>query len=199
MAAYQLCVVGSDGFFFRGRDVAVIGGGNTAVEEALYLTNHASKVTLLHRRDQLRADKVLQQRLFANPKVEVVWDSVLEEVIGGGAPAAVTGIRLRNVQSNETRDLAVDGVFVAIGHDPVTSLFKGQLDMDSEGYLLTAPESTATSVPGVFAAGDVRDKVYRQAVTAAGLGCMGALEADKFLAEQLGAEQVRLAARAAAE
>ena len=173
-----------DGFFFRGLEVAVIGGGNTAVEEAIYLTNHAAKVTMIHRRDQLRADKVLQQRLFANPKVEVVWDSVLDEVIGTDDPPAVTGVRIKHVATGRTRELAVDGVFIAIGHDPVTGLFKGQLEIDSDGYIVTAPDSTVTSVPGVFAAGDVRDKIFRQAVTAAGLGCMGALEAEKFLAEQ---------------
>ncbi|MFQ5954757.1 MAG: thioredoxin-disulfide reductase [Kiloniellales bacterium] len=173
-----------DGFFFRGREVAVIGGGNTAVEEAIYLTNHATKVTLIHRRDRLRADKILQQRLFANPKVVVAWDSVLEEVLGHDDPPGVTGIRIKNVKTGERRELALDGVFIAIGHDPVTGLFKGQVEMDRDGYIVTAPDSTATSLPGVFAAGDVRDKVYRQAVTAAGLGCMAALEAEKFLAEQ---------------
>jgi thioredoxin reductase (NADPH) len=170
-----------DGFFFRGRPVAVIGGGNTAVEEAIFLTNHASQVTLIHRRDELRADKILQARLFANSKIEVVWNSVLDDIVGTDDPLAVTGIRIRNVNTGETRDRAVDGVFVAIGHDPVTGLFGGQLETDSDGYIVTAPDSTATDVPGVFAAGDVRDKVYRQAVTAAGLGCMAAIEAEKFL------------------
>jgi thioredoxin reductase (NADPH) len=183
-----------DGFFFRGRPVAVIGGGNTAVEEAIFLTNHASRVTLIHRRDQLRAEKVLQARLLANPKVEVIWDSVLEEVVGQEDPPAVAGIRIRNVKTGETQALAVDGVFVAIGHDPVTGLFKGQLEMDRDGYIVTAPDSTATSVAGVFAAGDVRDKVYRQAVTAAGLGCMAAIEAEKFLAGE-----AALAAKTAAQ
>lgn len=173
-----------DGFFFRGLEVGVVGGGNTAVEEAIYLTNHAAKVTMIHRRDQLRADKVLQERLFANPKVELVWDSVLDEVIGTDDPPAVTGVRIKHVRTGRTRELSVDGVFIAIGHDPESGLFKGQLEIDSDGYIVTAPDSTATSVPGVFAAGDVRDKIYRQAVTAAGLGCMGALEAEKFLAEQ---------------
>ena len=162
-----------DGFFFRGKEVAVIGGGNSAVEEALFLTNHATKVTLVHRRDQLRAEKILQNRLFANPKIEVIWDHQVKEILGGGDPPAVT----------ETRDIDVDGVFVAIGHDPATAVFKGKVEMDEGGYILTAPDSTATDIPGVFAAGDVKDKIYRQAVTAAGMGCMAALEAEKFLAE----------------
>jgi thioredoxin reductase (NADPH) len=170
-----------DGFFFRGKEVAIVGGGNTAVEEAIYLTNHATKVTLIHRRDSFRAERIMQERLFANPKIAVVYDSVVEEVLGGGTPAAVTGVRIRNLKSNETRDLSVDGLFVAIGHDPATQLFKGKLPLDAEGYIVTQPDSTATSVPGVFAAGDVKDKVFRQAVTAAGMGCMAALEADKFL------------------
>jgi thioredoxin reductase (NADPH) len=172
-----------DGFFYRGKEVAVIGGGNTAVEEALYLTNHANKVTLIHRRDQLRSEKILQDRLFANEKTEVIWDSVLDDVLGETDPLSVTGARLRNVKTGELRDLAVDGVFVAIGHDPATQLFRGKLDMDQEGYILTRPDSTVTSVPGVFAAGDVQDKIFRQAVTAAGSGCMAALEAEKFVAE----------------
>ena len=170
-----------DGFFFRGKEVAIVGGGNTAVEEAIYLTQHATKVTLIHRRDTFRAERIMQERLFANPKVEIVYDSVVEEVLGGGDPAGVTGVRVRNVKSGEVRDLAVDGLFVAIGHDPATQLFKGKLPLDPEGYIVTAPDSTATAVPGVFAAGDVKDKVFRQAVTAAGMGCMAALEADKFL------------------
>jgi thioredoxin reductase (NADPH) len=170
-----------DGFFFRGKEVAIVGGGNTAVEEAIYLTNHATKVTLVHRRDSFRAERIMQERLFANPKIEIVYDSVVEEVLGGGDPAAVTGVRIRNVKSGELRDLAVDGLFVAIGHDPATQLFKGKLPLDPEGYIVTATDSTATSIPGVFAAGDVKDKVFRQAVTAAGMGCMAALEADKFL------------------
>ena len=173
-----------DGFFFRGKEVAVIGGGNTAVEEAIYLTNHATKVTLVHRRDELRAEKILQNRLFANPKIEVVWDSVLEEVLGDDEPRGVTGARIRNVKTGDTTDLAVDGVFIAIGHDPATELFKGKVAMDDEGYIVTEPDSTRTDVPGVFAAGDVKDKIYRQAVTAAGLGCMAALEAEKHLADQ---------------
>ena len=174
-----------DGFFFRGKDVAVIGGGNTAVEEALYLTNHATRVTLVHRRDALRAEKILQQRLFANQRIEVVWKTVVDEVLGTENPKEVTGIRLRNVASGEMSERAVAGMFVAIGHDPATALFRGQVDMDTDGYIRTAPDSTVTSVPGVFAAGDVQDKIYRQAVTAAGSGCMAALEAEKFIAEQV--------------
>ena len=171
-----------DGFFFRGKEVVVVGGGNTAVEEALYLTNHATRVTLIHRRDALRAEKILQARLFAHPKIAVVWDSVVEEIIGGGSPERVAGVALRNVKTGAVRELACDGVFVAIGHTPVTDLFRGQLKLDAEGYILTRPETTATDIPGVFAAGDVRDKVFRQAVTAAGMGCMAALEAEKYLA-----------------
>jgi thioredoxin reductase (NADPH) len=170
-----------DGFFFRGKEVAIVGGGNTAVEEAIYLTQHATKVTLIHRRDTFRAERIMQERLFANPKIEIIYDSVVEEVLGGGDPAAVTGVRIRNVKSGEVRDLAVDGLFVAIGHDPATQLFKGKLQLDNEGYIITQPDSTATGIAGVFAAGDVKDKVFRQAVTAAGMGCMAALEADKFL------------------
>ena len=172
-----------DGFFFREKPVAVIGGGNTAVEEALFLTNFATKVSLIHRRDELRADKILQDRLFGNDKIEPVWDSVLEEVLGTEDPPGVVGARIKNVKSGEVLELSVEGIFIAIGHDPNTELFKGQLDMDDDGYIITAPDSTATSVPGVFATGDVQDKVYRQAVTAAGTGCMGALEAERFLAE----------------
>ena len=171
-----------DGFFFRGKRVAVIGGGNSAVEEALYLTHHAAQVTLVHRRDSLRAEKILQQRLFANPKVSVVWDHVVDEILGTDDPPGVTGIRLRHARTGATRALDLDGVFIAIGHTPTTALFKGQVEMDAEGYILTAPDSTRTSVAGVFAAGDVQDKVFRQAVTAAGTGCMAALEAEKFLA-----------------
>ena len=174
-----------DGFFFREKPVAVIGGGNTAVEEALFLTNFATKVSLIHRRDELRADKILQDRLFGNDKIEPVWDSVLEEVLGTEDPPGVIGARIKNVKSGEVLELSVEGIFIAIGHDPNTELFKGQLNMDDDGYIITAPDSTATSVPGVFATGDVQDKVYRQAVTAAGTGCMGALEAERFLAENL--------------
>jgi len=173
-----------DGFFYRGKTVAVIGGGNTAVEEAIYLTNHAEKVTLVHRRDTLRAEKILQGRLLKNSKIEMVWDSRLVDILGDEDPPGVTAVRIENVKTGETTDLAVDGVFIAIGHDPATKLFKGKLDMDEEGYILSAPDSTATSQPGVFAAGDVTDKVFRQAVTAAGMGCMSALEAEKFLVEQ---------------
>lgn len=173
-----------DGFFFRDKVVAVVGGGNTAVEEAMFLTNFARKVTLIHRRDALRAEQILQDRLFRNEKIEVLWDHVTDDVVGTDAPLGVTGILVRNVKSGAVQELAVDGMFVAIGHDPATQLFRGQLDMDAEGYIVTHPDSTATGVPGVYAAGDVRDKVYRQAVTAAGMGCMAALEAEKFLAEQ---------------
>ena len=173
-----------DGFFYRGKAVAVVGGGNTAVEEALYLTHHADSVTLIHRRDALRAEKILQARLFANPRIRVVWDSVVEEIEGGGSPEVVTGVRLRNAKTGAFDCLPVDGVFIAIGHSPNTELFKGQLAMDSEGYLLTKPDSTATDIEGVYAAGDVQDKIFRQAVTAAGTGCMAALEAEKWLARQ---------------
>ena len=171
-----------DGFFYRDKPVCVIGGGNTAVEEALYLTNFASKVTLIHRRDALRAEKILQERLLSNDRIEVLWDHVLDAVVGDSQPPGVTGVKARHVRSGEITDLAVDGVFVAIGHAPQTELFKGKLVMDDEGYLQTAPDSTATAVPGVFAAGDVQDNIYRQAVTAAGTGCMAALEAERFLA-----------------
>jgi thioredoxin reductase (NADPH) len=162
--------------------VLVVGGGNTAVEEAIYLTNHASKVTLVHRRGELRAEKIMQDRLFNNEKIEVIWDSVLEEVVGNDDPPSVSGAKIKNVKTGETQEVPVEGVFIAIGHDPNTSLFKGKLDMDDEGYLITAPDSTATNIPGVFAAGDVQDKIYRQAVTAAGTGCMAALEAEHYLA-----------------
>jgi len=182
-----------DGFFFRGKEVAVVGGGNTAVEEALYLTHHATKVTLIHRRDRLRAEKILQARLFANPKINVVWDSVLDEIVGEGQPPHVTGARIMNIRSGEASTLRCDGVFIAIGHDPVTGLFQGQLKMDEQGYLVTRPDSTATEIPGVFAAGDVKDKIFRQAVTAAGMGCMAALEAEKFLAAQEAAASRRAA------
>jgi thioredoxin reductase (NADPH) len=171
-----------DGFFFKGRQVAVVGGGNTAVEEALYLAQMCERVTLVHRRDQLRAEKVMQDRLFANPKIDILWNHVVEEVVGATEPKGVTGVRVRHVGTAEARLLPVDGLFVAIGHDPATSLFKGQLAMDGEGYIVTASDSTRTNVPGVFAAGDVQDKVFRQAVTAAGTGCMAALEAERYLA-----------------
>jgi len=172
-----------DGFFFRDQEVCVVGGGNTAVEEALYLTNHASKVTLIHRRDELRSEKILQDRLFKHPKIEMAWDSVLDEVLGESDPPGVTGVRIKNVKTGETREIPCQGVFIAIGHDPATAVFKGKVDMDEEGYILTKPDSTATNIPGVFAAGDVKDKIFRQAVTAAGMGCMAALEVEKFLAE----------------
>ena len=171
-----------DGFFYRGREVLVIGGGNTAVEEALFLTNFAAKVTVVHRRDSFRAEKILQERLFRHPKIEVVWNHVLDEVLGGGEPKAVTGARLKDVTTGATRDVAADGVFVAIGHKPATELFAGQLPFKAGGYLVTAPGSTATAIPGVYAAGDVTDDVFRQAVTAAGMGCMAALEAERWLA-----------------
>ncbi|MFV3127938.1 thioredoxin-disulfide reductase [Niveispirillum sp. KHB5.9] len=176
-----------DGFFFRGKEVAVIGGGNTALEEALYLTHHASKVTLIHRRDSFRGERILQERVAAHPKIEVVWDSVVEEILGQGGssftdPKLVTGVRLRNVKTDTITDRPLDGVFVAIGHDPATSVFKGKVRMDDENYIVTDPDSTRTDIPGVFAAGDVKDKVFRQAVTAAGMGCMAALEVEKFLA-----------------
>ena len=170
-----------DGFFYRGKTVAVIGGGNTAVEEALFLTHHASHVTLVHRRDSLRAEKILQRRLFEHPRISVIWDHAVEEVLGGVAPEVVRGLRLRNTRTQAEQELAIDGVFIAIGHTPNTAVFRGQVGMDSEGYILTTPGSTQTSVPGVFAAGDVQDKVWRQAITAAGTGCMAALESEKFL------------------
>jgi thioredoxin reductase (NADPH) len=173
-----------DGFFFRGKEVVIIGGGNTAVEEALYLTNHARRVTLVHRRDALRAEKILQDRLFRNAKISVIWDTLVEAILGIAEPPEVTGVRLRNVRTGATREFACDGVFIAIGHTPVTELVRGQLPLDPDGYVVTRPDSTATAIAGVFAAGDVKDKVYRQAVTAAGLGCMAALEAEKFLAAE---------------
>jgi thioredoxin reductase (NADPH) len=171
-----------DGFFYRGKEVLVIGGGNTAVEEALFLTNFASKVTVVHRRDHFRAERILQERLFKNPKISVVWHSVLEEVTGEENPLKVKGAILRNVKTNDLTERTADGVFIAIGHTPASELFAGQVEMKPSGYMKTAPYSTATSVPGVFAAGDVTDDVYRQAVTAAGQGCMAALEAERFLA-----------------
>jgi thioredoxin reductase (NADPH) len=173
-----------DGFFFRGKRVAVVGGGNTAVEEALYLTHHAGSVTLIHRRGALRAEQILQRRLFANPKVKLVWDSVVEEVLSSGNLPGVSGLRLRHVRTGAQSRLDVDGVFVAIGHTPNTAIFRGQVELDDEGYVVTAPGTTRTSVPGVFAAGDVQDKVWRQAVTAAGTGCIAALEVEKWLAAQ---------------
>jgi thioredoxin reductase (NADPH) len=182
-----------DGFFFRGKEVVVVGGGNTAVEEAIYLTNHARRVTLVHRRDALRAEKILQDRLFRNPKIEIVWDSVVEEILGNPEPPAVAGVRLKNLRTGGSSQMACDGVFIAIGHTPVTGLVAGQLALDPEGYVLTRPDSTETDIPGVFAAGDVRDKVFRQAVTAAGMGCMAAIEAEKFLAAQAEAGSARAA------
>jgi len=173
-----------DGFFFKEKEVAVIGGGNAAVEEAIFLTKFATKVKLIHRRNELRAEKMLQKKLKENKKIEIIWDSVLEEVLGNEKPKGVTGIKIKNVKTNKTTQLNVHGLFIAIGHDPATSLFKGQLDMDKEGYLITKPDSTQTNKPGVFAAGDVKDKVFRQAVTAAGMGCMSALEAEKFLSSK---------------
>ncbi len=175
-----------DGFFFRNKRVAVIGGGNSAVEEALFLANLCEKVTLVHRRDELRAEKIMQQRLFDNPKIEILWDNEVEEIlgveVGQGDNPGVTGLRTKNNKTGDITETDLEGVFVAIGHDPATSLFKDKLEMDAEGYLITAPDSTATNIPGVYAAGDVKDKIYRQAVTAAGMGCMAALEADKYIA-----------------
>ena len=182
-----------DGFFFRGKDVFVVGGGNTAVEEAIYLTNHARRVTLVHRRDALRAEKILQDRLFRNPKIDVVWDSVVEEILGVPEPPVVTGIRLRNVPTGALSEHACDGIFIAIGHTPVTEFLVGQIPLDPEGYIIARSDSTETAIPGVFAAGDVRDKIFRQAVTAAGMGCMAALEAEKFLAAQEESVSVRAA------
>ncbi len=171
-----------DGFFYKGKKVAVVGGGNTAVEEGLFLPNFATDVTLIPRRDSLRADKTNQKRFEDNPKTRMVWDSVVEEVVGGGEPKVVSAVKVRNLKSGAVDTLAADGLFVAIGHVPATEIFRGQLDMDAEGYIRTAPDSTKTNVPGVYAAGDVKDKIFRQAVTAAGMGCMAALEAERFLA-----------------
>ena len=171
-----------DGFFFKEKTVAVVGGGNAAVEEAMFLTKFASKVKLIHRRDKLRAEKMLQKKLMDNKKIEIIWDSVVEEIIGDDDPKNVKGLKIKNVKNNKTSDLKIDGIFIAIGHDPATQLFKDQLKMDKEGYLITKPDSTETNVPGIFAAGDVKDKIFRQAVTAAGMGCMAALEAEKYLA-----------------
>ncbi len=173
-----------DGFFYRGKEVVVVGGGNTAVEEALFLTNFATKVTLVHRRDELRSERILQERLFAHPKIDVIWDSAVEEVLGQTDSMGVTGVVLRNLKTDDTRTLACDGVFVAIGHAPASELFRGQLEMDLNGYLKVKAGTTATAIEGVYAAGDVTDDVYRQAVTAAGMGCMAALEAVRFLAEK---------------
>jgi len=170
-----------DGFFFKDKTVAVVGGGNAAVEEAMFLTKFASKVQLIHRRDSLRAEKLLQKKLMENKKIEIIWDSVVEEVVGDVEPKNVKGLKIKNVKTNDIKELKIDGLFIAIGHDPATDLFKDQLNMDKEGYLLTKPDSTETNVPGVFAAGDVKDKIFRQAVTAAGMGCMSALEAEKYL------------------
>jgi thioredoxin reductase (NADPH) len=182
-----------DGFFYRGKEVVVVGGGNTAVEESLFLTNHAARVTLIHRRDRLRAEKILQARLFANPKIRVVWDSAVEEIQGEQNPPRVTGVRIVNLKTHETSIVPCDGLFVAIGHTPVTDLFKGQLTLDSGGYIVTKPDSTATEIPGVYAAGDVKDKIFRQAVTAGGMGCMAALEAEKFLAAEEAAAAIKAA------
>jgi len=173
-----------DGFFFKEKEVAVIGGGNAAVEEAMFLTKFATKVKLIHRRDKLRAENLLQKKLKENPKIEIIWDSVLEEVMGDKDPKGVTGIKIKNIKTNKSSEIKLHGLFIAIGHDPATSLFKDQLDMDKEGYLITKPDSTVTNIPGVFAAGDVKDKIFRQAVTAAGMGCMSALEAEKFLSSK---------------
>jgi thioredoxin reductase (NADPH) len=171
-----------DGFFFRDKEVVVIGGGNSAVEEALYLTNHASKVTLIHRRDSLRAEKIGQDRLFKNPKVSVIWDSVVEEFVGESDPTSLTAVRIKNIKTDKASDFKTDGAFVAIGHTPNTSIFEGKITLDEDKYIITKPGSTVTNIPGVFAAGDVQDKIFRQAVTAAGTGCMAALEAERFLA-----------------
>lgn len=187
-----------DGFFFRNKKVAVIGGGNSAVEEALYLSNICESVTLIHRRDELRAEKIMQQRLFDNPKINVLWDHVVEEVlgveVGQGDVPGVTGLSVKNVKTEEIQELALDGVFIAIGHDPATELFKGKVDMDDEGYIITKSDSTETNIEGVYAAGDVKDKIYRQAVTAAGMGCMAALEAEKYIAHLESSEKKEEAA-----
>ena len=188
-----------DGFFYRGKRVAVVGGGNTAVEEALYLTHHADHVTLIHRRDRLRAERILQDRLFEHPKVSVIWNSVVEDITDSGSPPVVDGVMLRDMVSGESSRLNVDGVFVAIGHTPNTSVFRGQIELDDEGYIVTTPGSTRTSVEGVFAAGDVQDKIFRQAVTAAGTGCMAALEAERYLTEKVSPQQMAAEHAIAAE
>jgi thioredoxin reductase (NADPH) len=172
-----------DGFFFKGKEVIIVGGGNTAVEEALYMTNHASKVTLVHRRDSLRAEKLLQEKLFKHEKITVIWDSAVEEILGTEKPKSVKSIRLRNLKTGALTELPVEGIFIAIGHDPATSIFKGKVTMDDEGYIKVAPGTTHTNIDGVFAAGDVQDKIYRQAITAAGQGCMAALDVEKYLQE----------------
>jgi thioredoxin reductase (NADPH) len=172
-----------DGFFFKEKEVAVVGGGNAAVEEAMFLTKFATKVKLIHRRDTLRAEKMLQKKLMENKKIEIIWDSAIEEVIGDSEPKNVTAIKVKNLKTNKIDEIKVHGLFIAIGHDPATALFKDQLNMDKEGYLLTKPDSTETNIPGVYAAGDVKDKTFRQAVTAAGMGCMAALEAEKHLSK----------------
>jgi thioredoxin reductase (NADPH) len=173
-----------DGFFFKEKVVAVVGGGNAAVEEAMFLTKFATKVYLIHRRNELRAEKLLQEKLKANKKIEIIWDSAVDEVIGTAEPKEVNAIKIKNLKTNNITELKVDGLFIAIGHDPATALFKNQLDMDKEGYLVTKPDCTETNIPGVFAAGDVKDKIFRQAVTAAGMGCMSALEAEKYLSSK---------------
>ncbi len=173
-----------DGFFFKDKEVAVVGGGNAAVEEAMFLTKFASKVKLIHRRDKLRAEKMLQAKLKANKKIEIIWDSIVEDVLGTTEPKSVNAIKIKNIKDNKTKELKVNGLFIAIGHDPATQLFRDQLEMDKEGYLITKPDSTITNIPGVFAAGDVKDKIFRQAVTAAGMGCMAALEAEKHLSDK---------------
>ena len=170
-----------DGFFDKNQDVVVVGGGNSAAEEALFLTNFAKKITLIHRKSELKAEKLLQKKLFSNSKINIIWDSVIEEVIGTENPKGVTGIKIKNIKNNKITDLETHGMFVAIGHDPATEIFKGQINMDKDGYIITEPDSTKTNISGIFAAGDVKDKIYRQAVTAAGMGCMAALEAEKYL------------------
>ena len=172
-----------DGFFFKDKEVAVVGGGNAAVEEAMFLTKFANKVKLIHRRDKLRAEKLLQKKLMDNKKIEIIWDTVVEDVLGDKDPKNVKGLKIKNVKTNKINELKIDGLFIAIGHDPATQLFKDQLETDKEGYLITKPDSASTNISGVFAAGDVKDKIFRQAITAAGMGCMAALEAEKFLSK----------------